>query len=901
MSTRVAVFALAILAGGSPAFAESGQDKEAKLVAAIEACDKGAAAPLDPGATAPPIQFTELFGPDYNLDALRGVADACKTATLAKPDDKHLKLQWLRSEIALSERFGPSMTEQVRRLADAGSAEANFLLFVIHRNFSGGGVGLPEAQASLTTAAEAGHREALQTVIDEYRFGSHFKRDPHQAVHFATILADLPSQGIGSPSAADIEAQKNAPLVASGLVLMSDAFSPDEQSHAFTIVRGLYEDGGEGAFIPYVTALRYGRGTGQDAAKARQLLEDAVANKNARALVGLADMLANGEGGPADGKRAIDLLTSPLAHDVAYYSGPALAALYLDNRFTGRRPREALRLLAASNDIDARVRAAGLFVDYDEKLQYPDSYRDTMDAAAEVGEPGAAMAWARLKLSGHPQFGNDVSGARDLLARLADGGDSEAAVMLAETQYVDLDEAKFNPPRRDGGMSDDEIRTLLDAATRSGQASAWRVKAEYQRVGVIYPQDDATATKSLIEAAGGGDVPAMVLLGKAYSDGLGVPENSRERLRWWREAARLGSLEATEDLTDAFPFDSFDKLMNLREGVSQKIALYNNGPDPEAIFGGMDLAMLSGTFSGGRASDAGNAALAEAVMDGFRIAPAGLDEKKLLPLVRALPDEIKVEIEKALKEQGFYAGSPDGYFGPEVRDALAAWVEARGPIPDEVSGEGAESPPAAAGPSYELPTDLVDRVRDRVFTEANRGDLTDEEKQTVVGELNTLAQYGDLASRWALLRNYHQSGLVRSVVDAGDMTRYGLDLLVTRPEQAEKVEFEFIFTVSAMYEGGVIDAFGEALVDAVRDDQRLQDSLTLGGVLQQVVFAPGACDAVLAAAAKKNIADAGDDGCAEPAQVAVIAYAKEAGPAGVEAAIRAAAADKLKAMDVAAK
>ncbi len=57
---------------------------------------------------------------------------------------------------------------------------------------------------------------------------------------------------------------------------------------------------------------------------------------------------------------------------------------------------------------------------------------------------------------------------------------------------------------------------------KNGQASAFRVMAKLQRVGVVYPQDDAGATKSLIEAAERGDVEAMVLLGKAYDDGLGI-------------------------------------------------------------------------------------------------------------------------------------------------------------------------------------------------------------------------------------------------------------------------------------------------------------------------------------------------------------------------------------------
>ena len=900
MSSRLAVFAVALVAGATSAFAQSDKGKEEELLAAIAACDKGASAPLDPTATEPPVQFSELFPPDFNLAPLRELADACKFAAEKRYEVTRLWLQWLRVEASLGERFEPYMAGRIASLAGQGSAEANYLLFFIHRAFKDAGIDRATAEAALRKAAEAGHREALEVIVEQLRSGPYLRRDPHEAARFASLLAELPKQGIGAPNALDRESMALGALLAAGLPLVAEeGFTPEEQASAFAAIRQLYEEGKPGTLVPFVNALRYGRGTPADPERARKLLEAAVDAGDGRALVELAEMLAEGEGGPADGKRAIALLTGPMAEQASYAARPVLAGLYLDNRYTGRRPREALRLLAATEDIDARLRAAALFLDYDERLAYPDGFAATMDAAADVGEPGVAMAWARLKLSSHPQFGAKVGEAREILARLAAEGDPEAPIMIAETQYVDLDAGRFNPPRRDGGMTDPEIRTVIEAGMRNGQASAFRVMAKLQRVGAVYPQDDVAATKSLIEAAERGDVEAMVLLGDAYSDGQGTAENPRERLRWWREAARLGSLDATEKLVSAFSFDSFDKQMTLREGISEKVALYNNGPEPDALFGDMAVSTFMGTFMGGRAMDAGYPALAEAVMDGFRLAPAGLDDAKLVPLAQGIPDEIRIEIEKALQRDGFYKGSPEGYFGPEVRAALAAWVDARGPLPDETSA-GTDGAGEGAVTTETLPAELVDRVRDRVFTEANRGNFTDEERDRIIGELNVLAQYGDIASRWALLQNYHQSTAVRRVVGPGDITRYGLDLVVTRPEQAEKVDFEFIFTVSAMYEDGTSGAFGEAFVDAVRDDGRLQDPLTLGGVMQQVLFAPGGCDAIMAAAAKAGLAGLGDDGCSEPAQSTLIAHAKEKGPAGVEAAIRAAAAEKLRSMDMAA-
>ena len=187
------------------------------------------------------------------------------------------------------------------------------------------------------------------------------------------------------------------------------------------------------------------------------------------------------------------------------------------------------------------------------------------------------MALARLKLSGNSQFGGDKEGARALLQTLAADGDPEAALLLAETQYDHLSDSSFKPHRLDGGMSDDEIRQAVDDGIAKDLASAYRVKGKLLRVGVVYPQDDAAATQAFLEAAKRGDIESMVIVGKAYDDGLGIEESPRERLRWWREAARLGSIDAQQRLADAFTFDTFDKLMTLREGVSEQVALYNNG------------------------------------------------------------------------------------------------------------------------------------------------------------------------------------------------------------------------------------------------------------------------------------------------------------------------------------
>ncbi len=897
MSRLIPLFVfVAWLAIPVTALAETEAEKAARIQAAVAACDKGAAVPLDPEATEPPVQFPEFFIP-FNPDRLRKLVADCKTAMDGAPDQKRLKLQHIRAAIAAKDGALSRFVPDVRALAASGNAEANDLLFAL---FGSRGsdpeidVSREEAVAGLIAAADAGIQAAIEAVIEEYRFGPDVARDARTVAHYAERLMDLPQQGVNFKGATEDEARARGRPLLGGTLIMGDGFTDDERAKGFAIVKELYEGGDEDLLVPYVTAFRYGRGTAGDAEMARQLAETAVADNNARMVAILADMLANGEGGPVDGKRALTLLTSDLGRDSAY-SNPVLAGLYLDNRFTGRRPRNAAMLLATSPDLDSIIKAAALFADYDVHLKYPLSYGLRLEDAAEVGEPGAAWALVRLKFSNHPNYGNDDNGARAILTRLAEGDDREAALALAETQFGDLGTSSFNPRPKTGAMSDAEVRNLIEGAIADGVASAYRVKARIQRVGVVYRQDDAAATQSLIEAANRGDVEAMLLLGDAYDDGLGISEDHRERLRWWREAANHGSLAAREKIANAFTFDTFDKLITLREGVTERVALYNNSGSAGG-FGGIGAGMdLIGLYSGGRAMDAGPAALAEATMDGFRVAPAGLDETMLVPLVRVLPGEIRIEIEKALQRDGFYDGQPTGNFGPDVRKALAAWVDAKGPLPDE--GEAPAKPPPANPTTAELPPELVARVRDRVFTAATGKIASEAERVTLVEQLNALARYGDMPSRWALVRNYHQAQVIRDGVTPAEITRYGLDILVTRPEGVEKPDFEFIFDVTAMTEEGTVDAFGDAVVAVVRDDPRMQDPLTLGSIMQQLIFAPGACDAILTATAAAGIADVGDDGCGEDAKQALIAFAKVMGPAGVEEKARAEAATELARLD----
>lgn len=866
-------------------------------LAAINACDAGAAVPLDPGAKAPPVWDAELMPADFDFTKLKPLALACAEAERAAPGDKRLQLQMLRIQIVIGGQETAAFVPLLRPFAEGGSAEAKYLLFRLFERFDGGpdadrlGLSRAEALAGLEQAVSAGHLEALATLFSQYRHGPLYRRDAAKALAVARQVAALPP-GPWPPGRYESAIRAFMPRAASELVLLGDGFPAAEQAAAFTALEGVVASGDSGVALAVAAALRHGRGTAKDPVKARALLQQRADAGDAHVVPALAAMMAEGEGGPVDGKGAIALLRGDREKYVAD-AGPVLAGLLLDNRFVGRQPQEAARVLFRSGDIDAAIRLVDLVIDDHPTLDYPAGLVDRLTAAATVDEPGAALALARLKIFGPAPF-TDVDGGRRLLQPLADKGDRAALYLLAGTQYAGLDSNTERPSRRDDGLDDAALKALIADGIARKEAPAFLLQAKLQRQGVLYPQDDQAATANLTSAANLGSVEAMVLLGEAYDEGLGVAKNPRERVHAWREAARRGSLDARERLAGAFTFDGFDKLVTLREGVTERIALaVNAGTLAARGFGpsGAEIA-FAGLFSGSRANDAGTTALAHAVLDAFRLAPVGLDEAVLVPTLKALPDEIRVEMERILHQEGFYAGEPQGFWGPDARKALAAWVDAKGPLPDEADPQAA-TPAALSGG---LPADIVDRVRART-QQAAQTVKSKAERRVVIQALNSLARYGDVASRWALVSNYHQADFVRNVVTPEEVTRYALDLMVRRPDGIDKLDFAVTFDVTQMMQDHKIGTFGTAFVAALRDTPALQDPLTLGGLMQQLVLAPGACDAVREAAQHAGAKKLGEDGCDETSRTALIALAKARGPAGVEEAARRKGAAEVAALD----
>jgi TPR repeat protein len=893
----------ASLSYGQAAPDEATKKKEAReLAEAIAACDKGASVPLDFSAKVPPVQYSELYPPDFDRAKLKATQEKCQAAWIGAPAEKRMHLQWIRVTMAIGEANVQLLTPQVRALADEGSAEAQYLLYLLHlRNPDAAessmmDVSREEGWANLNKAAEAGHMDAISELIMHHRGSKYAKRDLRQVVKWQRRLEGAPPQGI-EITESEMQRRARIPLEIAWTTLEEDGFSATENRMAFRIVEADMKSGSESSNWSTkvaVKCLRAGRGTSKEPARAREILEAGF--KNDKHMVPmLADMLLKGEGGPADGRRALELVRAPeLKDDGAAMS--VLAEILLSGKVVGYRPQEAIQALARSYEAKDAIRLAGLLIDYEARIERPEMLVATLETRAETGDAEAALALARLKLSGLSPF-SDETGARALLRPLADAGNREALWLYASTQYSHLGSSSYRPTRREEGFSDAELMALVDEGVGKQEPEAFLLKAKLLRAGILYPQDDRAASDMLKQSAERDNIEALLLLGDAYDDGLGIAKDRKLRLEAWRSAARLGSLKAKSKIARAFTFDTFDRLMTLEEGVTWRIALYNNGYGRS--FDGMGIgaadlgAQMDLDVFSGRAMEAGTDAVAEAIMNGFREAPAGLEDNNLVTMGKVFPQEIKVAIERRLAREGFYRRSPEGYWRPEARKALAAWVEAKGYDKTSTDVSVAEQEPVPVEAGELISKDSIGRKWDRIRSEFQAA-KNDRQKRAALAKVNMLAQYGNIDARWALLPNYHQAAMVRRVVSAAEITRYGLDLMLTKPPGAEKIEFEVIFNTTQIYQDGKAREFGQTVISAIRDDKRLQDPLALGGILKQFIFAPGACDAVLASAKRAGVDGLGEDGCDETTLSALVAFAKAKGPAGIDERNRKAAAEALK-------
>lgn len=548
---------------------------------------------------------------------------------------------------------------KVRREAEKGDLEASYLLYSAYRKLPRGGAfpwvatdrlaSRAEAEAGLRAAAAGGHTAAMISLGAGLLYGDSLPHDPREAQDW---LGKLYQYAQGSDRA------MVSSMLAIALLDAKDA-TDQERARALELAEESLALGAQQSIVPKARAI-----AATDPAAARALLEAEEA-QNPHARLPLAQMLLTGTGGPVDVRRAERLLA-------AWDSREALAERarqHLPGGVFPRLPQRALTLLApmAIVDPDARQQMAELLVTYRTPLKDAPTLFYRMQEDVDTGVPGAPARLARLLDAKREGF-RDEKLWFDLLNRYADR-DPVVGVFAAHR------DARFalHSSGQSAQRFADAVRRRIAKLEAQGVGAAYTLHASLLQKGMVYPQDDVAAAQTYYKGAELGDTEAMVELGDAYDEGRGVAKDRAIALAWFRAAATRGDATGRARVMRRFTFDVFDKQVTLREGLTERIVQYGDG------LSGPALTSFSGTFSNSRLKDFTDADIANALLDGFRLSPGAVEEDKLVPLVRQVPQPIWAAIEGLMVENELMQGPAQGFMRPAARDALRAWVYSVGP------------------------------------------------------------------------------------------------------------------------------------------------------------------------------------------------------------------------------
>lgn len=345
-------------------------------------------------------------------------SDSCNLAFAEHPENIHFKVAVAR---AMPTEKKVEAMALLREAASQGDAEAYYEIYEHHKSWDRGDldkvplVTRAEADHALHKAAELGHPFSTQMLAILLDRGGTVKRDPVAARYWA-------GRAVANPAK---DANTGNLLVLLGRLLVTSA-EPDERARGLDILERMAKAGVFGGKRELAIAIRK-----DDPVRARALLEESLRPDPGGAPPPLAEMLMAGEGGPADPKRALSLLTR---HTDTTGAKGVLGRLYLEGKFVPRDPQKAALLLDEAGvwDLDARTDVVRILAANPE-VRIPDSRHLLYYAteAAELDEPGAMAALIDLKLSQNSQF-QDRPGACKLIETAAGRGDQSMMQRLAD-------------------------------------------------------------------------------------------------------------------------------------------------------------------------------------------------------------------------------------------------------------------------------------------------------------------------------------------------------------------------------------------------------------------------------------------------------------------------------------
>jgi TPR repeat protein len=303
----------------------------------------------------------------------------------------------------------------LREMGAQNDAEALFDIYSMHNSFDRGHLERPqiveraEAEQSLRRAAELGNAAAILRLATLLERGDTVKRDNAEAIRWTERAINNPAKDWRP---IDMQVRLGR--------LLAKSDNSTEKVRGIALLEKLAQAGPYNAKTELAAAIR-----AVDPVRARLLFEQSLKSDPGGAIPLLSDMLIKGEGGPADPKRAVSLLSGWRGSDVPGVKG-AVGMLYIEGKLVPKDVKKGVDLFRtwAAWDYDARLQLMKLLTDNRQlAVVRPESIVYDAAEAVELGEPGAAAALIDLKLSNNEQFRDESGGCKLVIQFAKTGGD----------------------------------------------------------------------------------------------------------------------------------------------------------------------------------------------------------------------------------------------------------------------------------------------------------------------------------------------------------------------------------------------------------------------------------------------------------------------------------------------
>jgi TPR repeat protein len=347
---------------------------------------------------------------------------SCQRALYAEPDNPKVIASLGGAWSSLG--FKDISLPLTRKAAAMGDTKALFDIYTLHYSFSRHldrepYVTREEGANALRKAAELGDPAAIQVLMRHLERGDLIKRNLNEAVVWAERAVKNPPK----------DRDAGDPEVSLGRLLIK-LNDPRQRQRGMDILVGSKRSDAAAYFADAIRPT--------DPVRARKIYEDLLFRQEGHAAPELADMLFKGEGGPADPKRAVDLL------DGGSWLGysPALRAHYgrllVEGKYVKPDPQKGIEYMSYMTQwsIEWRHEVMDLLARNPSlRLSYPNGMFYDAVEAVELGEPGAAMALIDLQLSNNAQF-RDLDSGCHLAQWAAENGFEDAKPRLKDCTAI---------------------------------------------------------------------------------------------------------------------------------------------------------------------------------------------------------------------------------------------------------------------------------------------------------------------------------------------------------------------------------------------------------------------------------------------------------------------------------